>query len=103
MKDSVYKKMIETPGGGISSTRVMAWSTWQFTWKFMIGCFLLFAMLFSFDGLGWMELDVEVFNVILKIYLWTVGILLVAIYTPKTIGKFAESWGMMGMNKNGKA
>ena len=91
MKKEIYEEMIKTPTG-VSSTSVMAWDTWKFTKIWMVIFLVILTALFVVDGLGKIDVDIDVLNGLIKVYVWTVVILLVATYTPKSIAKFAEAW-----------
>lgn len=93
MKNDFYEKMVSDPNGQISSTRVMAWNTWKFTKVWMVVFLVIIAALLVIDGIGKIDVDVEALDRLVSVYVWTVIILLVATYAPKSIVKFAETMG----------
>lgn len=97
----IYDKMVQTPEGGVSSTRVMAWDTWMFLKKLIIvflSVMLVMAVIVSWLGI---ELDMNIIKYVIGSFLGIVGILLIAIYAPKQFSKMSEVKELLGL-ANGK-
>ena len=97
MKDETYDKMIQTPDGNVSSTRIMAWDTWMFLKKLII-IFLVVMVIFA--GLvAWLEFKVpgELIGYILTAFVAIVLLLFIAIYAPKQFSKASEIKGIIGV------
>lgn len=78
------------PGSGVSSTRVMSYIVWQFTKSWMILFGGVFLLLFTLDAFKFADIDVETLDGMIKFFTWSVIILLVAAFTPKSISQLAE-------------
>lgn len=90
MKNEIYDKMILTPDGNVSSTRVMAWDTWMFLKKLIIiflAVLTVLALLVAWLGL---ELPTDLLGHLLTTYIVTILLLFVAIYAPKQFSKMSE-------------
>ena len=100
MKTEIYEEMIKNPEGGISSSRVMAWDTWKFLKKLII-IFLagltVFGIVIAWTGF---EVPSEVLGHLTTIYIFTIIMLFVAIYTPKQFSKMSEVKAMVAASKD---
>lgn len=98
----LWLRMVSTPNGGISSTRVLAWDTWQFTKKFLIGEVLLVLALMILKGFEYITFE----TTMLQYLLGTLGsitlLLFTAMYAPKQFSKTSEMRAIMSLPNDEK-
>lgn len=89
MNKETYQKMIETPEGGVSSSRVQSWAMQKFFFWFNILYVLLFALItYATMGIDGVQMGIVW---VLAISWWVIDVILVlAIYTPKQLAKQLE-------------
>ena len=99
----VWREMVSTPQGGVSSSRVLAWDTWVFT-KRLIMIFLLIAVGLVFaNEFTKMDLSATGISQLMQIMGGILLFLFTAIYAPKQFAKMSETKAILHMgNKETK-